>query len=35
MRDAGGIIVSTEMILFELVERAGTDEFKQVLSLVK
>lgn len=35
MRDAGAVIVSTEMILFELLERAGTDEFKQVLSLVK
>ena len=35
MRDAGGIIVSTEMVLFELVERAGTEEFKQILSLVK
>ncbi len=35
MRDAGAIIVSTEMILFELLERAGTDEFKQVLPLVK
>lgn len=35
MRDAGAVIVSTEMILFELLERAGTDEFKQVLALVK
>lgn len=35
MRDAGGVIVSTEMILFELVEKAGTDQFKQVLALVK
>jgi nicotinamidase-related amidase len=35
MRDAGATIVSTEMVLFELVERAGTDEFKQVLALVK
>jgi len=35
MRDAGTVIVSTEMILFELLERAGTDEFKQVLTLVK
>ncbi|HTL59093.1 MAG TPA: hydrolase [Candidatus Limnocylindrales bacterium] len=35
MRDAGALIVSTEMILFELVEKAGTDEFKQILSLVK
>ncbi len=35
MRDAGAVIVSTEMILFELLERAGTDEFKQILGLVK
>jgi len=35
MRDAGAAIVSTEMILFELLERAGTDEFRQVLALVK
>ena len=35
MRDAGATIVSTEMILFELIERAGTEEFKQILSLVK
>jgi len=35
MRDAGAVIVSTEMILFELLERAGTDEFRQVLALVK
>ena len=35
MRHAGAIIVSTEMILFELLEKAGTEEFKQVLALVK
>lgn len=35
MRDAGAAIVSTEMILFELLERAGTDEFKRVQALVK
>ena len=35
MRDSGAVIVSTEMILFELLGRAGTDEFKQVLNLVK
>lgn len=35
MRDAGAIIVSTEMILFDLLDRAGTEEFKQVLTLVK
>lgn len=35
MRLAGAIIVSTEMILFELVQFAGTDEFKKILALVK
>jgi nicotinamidase-related amidase len=35
MRAAGAVIVSTEMMLFELLEQAGTDEFKQVLALVK
>ncbi|MCX7827203.1 MAG: isochorismatase family protein, partial [Verrucomicrobiae bacterium] len=35
MRDAGAVIVSTEMILFELLGRAGTEEFKQVLRLLK
>jgi nicotinamidase-related amidase len=35
MRDAGAILVSTEMILFELLERAGTEEFKQVQRLIK
>ena len=35
MRDAGAVIASTEMILFELLERAGTAEFKKVLELVK
>ena len=35
LHDAGAVLVSTEMALFELLERAGTDEFKQVLALVK
>ncbi len=35
MRDAGAVIVSTEMILFELLQQAGTDEFKEILKLVK
>ena len=35
MRDAVIVIVSMEMILFELRGCAGTDEFKQILPLVK
>jgi len=35
MRAAGAVIVSTEMVLFELLEKAGTAEFKQILGLVK
>ena len=35
MRDAGAVIVSTEMALFELLGQAGTDEFKKILPLVK
>ena len=35
MRDAGAVIVSTEMVLFELLERAATEEFKQILALVR
>jgi nicotinamidase-related amidase len=35
MRDAGAVIASVEMVLFELLERAATEEFKQVLALVR
>ena len=35
MSAAGAIIVSTEMVLFELLGQAGTAEFKQILGLVK
>jgi nicotinamidase-related amidase len=35
MRDAGAVLVSTEMVLFELLEKAGTNEFKEILKLVK
>ncbi len=35
MRAAGAVIGSTEMVLFELLEQAGTAEFKQILWLVK
>ncbi len=35
MRHAGAVIVSTEMTIFELLQKAGTEEFKRVLELVK
>jgi len=35
MRHSGAVISSTEMIIFELLQRAGTDDFKATLPLVK
>jgi nicotinamidase-related amidase len=35
MRRAGAIVVSTEMILFELMGTAGAPEFKELQRLVK
>ncbi len=35
MREVGAVITSTEMVMYELLARAGTDEFRQVLRLVK
>lgn len=35
MTAAGAIPASVEMLLFELLKRAGTDEFKEILKLVK
>ncbi|MBN2168326.1 MAG: hydrolase [Actinobacteria bacterium] len=35
MRDAGAVITSTEMLMYELLVKAGTDEFKKTLPLVK
>ncbi len=35
MRDAGAVISSTEMFIYEILVQAGTDEFKSVLPLVK
>jgi len=35
MREAGADIVTTEMVLFEWLERAGTDEFRTLLPLIK
>lgn len=35
MRQSGVFIVSAEMILFQLIDYAGNDEFKQISKLVK
>ena len=35
MRQAGAIVTSTESVIFELLGRAGTDAFKQVLKIIK
>ncbi len=35
MRDAGAVITSTETVLFQLLEKAGTDEFRTLSKLVK
>ncbi|HAV10278.1 MAG TPA: hypothetical protein DCX22_01485 [Dehalococcoidia bacterium] len=35
LRSSGAIVSSTEMIIYELMERAGTDEFEAVLPLIK
>jgi nicotinamidase-related amidase len=35
MDKAGAIVGTTEAFLFQLLERAGTDEFKQISKLVR
>jgi hypothetical protein len=35
MRHNGVIVTSTEMVIYELLGRAGTAEFKEALKLVK
>jgi nicotinamidase-related amidase len=35
MDKAGAVIGTTETFLFQLLERAGTDEFKQIFKLVR
>lgn len=35
MRDAGAVITSTETVLFQLLEKAGTEEFKIMAKRIK
>lgn len=35
MRQSGAFIATTEMILFQLLDAAGTDEFKQISKLIR
>jgi nicotinamidase-related amidase len=35
MRDSGAIITTTESVIFEMLDRAGTEQFKQILKIVK
>jgi len=35
VRDAGAVVASTEMLIYEILGRAGTKEFKEALKLVK
>ena len=35
VRDAGGWVVSVEMVLFEWLKRSGSAEFKQISQLIK
>jgi isochorismate hydrolase len=35
MRARGVTVTSTEMVIYELLQRAGTEEFKAALQLVK
>ncbi len=35
LRDAGAVITSTEMLVYELLKEAGTDEFRRILKVTK
>ena len=35
MRQAGAVVTTTESVIFELLDEAGTDTFKKVLKIVK
>jgi len=35
LSQSGVVVSSTEMVIYELLERAGTSEFKKALDLIK
>lgn len=35
LRDAGAVITSTETVLFQILQTAGTEEFKKISKLIK
>jgi nicotinamidase-related amidase len=35
MRDAGAVMATAEAVIYELTERAGTEEFRRILEIVK
>lgn len=35
IKNAGGVITCTETLIFQILKKAGTDEFKKMLELVK
>ena len=35
MKDHGAVVSSVEMVLFELLERAGGDRFKEIIEIIK
>jgi hypothetical protein len=35
MRDAGAVITGTETVLFQLLEKAGTEEFRVISKRIK
>jgi len=35
MRDAGAVITSAEMAIYEMLREAGTEEFRAILKVVR
>lgn len=35
MRQAGAVITSTETVIFQILKRAGTNEFKEMIKIIK